>query len=161
MNGTAKIRFVLTALLAASGIVLGGCGDETTDSGDETVDAATVNVKMGEFYVVATPASVPAGDVELHVTNEGPEDVHELVVLKTDLPADKLPLDAAGDVDEEATGIEAMGEVEDVASGAEAHLDLKLAAGKYVLICNIAQMEPDNTIEHHYTEGMFTSFTVE
>jgi hypothetical protein len=35
-----------------------------------------------------------------------------------------------------------------------------LAPGKYVLICNIVQTEPDGSIEAHYKVGMRTAFTV-
>jgi len=35
-----------------------------------------------------------------------------------------------------------------------------LAPGKYVLICNIVQTEPDGSKEAHYKVGMRTAFTV-
>lgn len=38
-------------------------------------------------------------------------------------------------------------------------LTIDLAAGRYVLICNI--VEKDDEIESHYQEGMRVSFTVE
>jgi uncharacterized cupredoxin-like copper-binding protein len=74
--------------------------------------------------------------------------IHELVVLKTDVPADQLPV-IKGKVTEKQ--FKKMGEVEDVAAGESKRLTLKLPAGRYVLICN----EPG-----HYEMGMRTSLLV-
>ena len=46
--------------------------------------------------LVATPTSVPAGDVTFVVKNTGTID-HEMIVLKTDTPFDQLPVADAGD----------------------------------------------------------------
>src|SRR4026209_2020233 len=48
----------------------------------------TVAVALQEWAVLRAPDSVPAGTVTFQVTNTGPEDVHEFVVLKTDLDPD-------------------------------------------------------------------------
>ena len=66
--------------------------------------ATTVAVTLQEWSVLAAPASAPAGSVTFQVTNTGPEDVHEFVVLKTDLDPGALPVDANGAVTEEAQG---------------------------------------------------------
>jgi uncharacterized cupredoxin-like copper-binding protein len=71
-----------------------------------------------------------------------------MVVLKTDVPADKLPV-VNGKVTE--SKFKKMGEVENVAVGKSKHLTLNLTAGRYVLICN----EPG-----HYEMGMHTSLIV-
>jgi uncharacterized cupredoxin-like copper-binding protein len=153
-------RSIMCLPLLALCFTMGCCSDD--DSGSESnASTTTIDVKIGEFYVHATPASTPAGTVKFHITNEGPEDVHELVVLKTDIAPADLPLNADGDADEEADGVTAMGEVEDLAVDASEDLELDLAAGKYVLICNIAQAEPDAGMEHHYPLGMYAGFTVE
>lgn len=75
---------------------------------------------------------------------------HEFVVVRTDLPADQLPLDEDGtEVDEDA--VDAVGEVEDVDPGTTQDLVLTLAPGNYVAFCNI---------ENHYGAGMHVAFTV-
>ena len=74
--------------------------------------------------------------------------MHELVVLKTDLSADKLPV-KNGAVPEKQ--FKKMGEVEDMAPGKSKHLTLKLTPGNYVLICN----QPG-----HYAMGMHVPFVV-
>ena len=83
---------VLMALL-----VLPACGDDGDDAGTvsatETTsdEASTVAVTLQEFAVAADPATAPAGSVTFNVTNEGPDDVHEFVVIKTDLAVTDLP----------------------------------------------------------------------
>jgi uncharacterized cupredoxin-like copper-binding protein len=73
---------------------------------------------------------------------------HEFVVLRTDLDDAHLPVDK-GLVTE--SRFRKMGEVEDLAQGSTKRLSLKLAPGRYVLICN----RPG-----HYEMGMHTSFVV-
>ena len=119
--------------------------------------ATTVAVTLQEWSVLAAPTSAPAGTVTFQVTNTGPEDVHEFVVLKTDLDPGALPVDANGAVTEEGDGIEVVDEIEDIAVGTTQELTVDMAAGKYVLLCNIYE-EADN--EAHYTMGMRTAFTV-
>jgi uncharacterized cupredoxin-like copper-binding protein len=132
------------ALLAA------GC-----DSGD---GGGTVEVTLQEFAVVPGASSVGAGEVTFDVTNEGPEDVHEFVVLRTDLAPDALPTGDDGSVEEEGAGIEVIDEIEDMAVGDNESLTVSLDAGNYVLICNIYDEDEQ---ESHYQEGMRTAFTVE
>ena len=70
--------------------------------------AGAVAVTLQEWAVVPEPASTAAGDVTFQVSNTGPEDVHEFVVLKTDLDAGALPTDDTGAVVEEGEGIEVV-----------------------------------------------------
>ena len=79
------------------------------------------------------------------------------MVLETDLDAGALPVDATGAVTEEGEGIEVVNEIEDVAVGATQELTVTLAAGKYVLLCNIYD---ETEKEAHYTMGMRTAFIV-
>lgn len=92
--------------------------------------------------------SVPAGRVIFLVTNAGAI-AHELVVLRTDLAADKLlpNPDVAGKVEEQLH----MGETGDVAGGRFNGLELLLGPGSYVIICNELG---------HYAGGMRVAFTV-
>jgi uncharacterized cupredoxin-like copper-binding protein len=115
-------------------------------------------VTLQEWSVLPEVASADAGEITFHVTNDGPEDVHEFVVIKTDLAPGDLPTDETGSVDEEGEGMEVMGEVEDLAIDASEDLTLTLEAGNYVLLCNIYSEDEQ---EAHYEEGMRTAFTVE
>jgi hypothetical protein len=89
--------------------------------------------------------------------NTGTEDVHEFVVLKTDLDPGALPTDANGAVTEAGEGIEVVDEIEDLPVGQTRELTVSLAAGKFVLLCNIYD---DTAKEAHYKMGMRTLFIV-
>jgi len=122
--------------------------------------STSVSVGLQEFAIVPSVASAPAGKVTFVAKNTGPDDVHEMVVLRTDLDPAALPVDNDGKADEEGDGIMSIGETGDVAVGATKDVAFDLAPGKYVLICNIVQTEPDGSKEAHYKVGMRTAFTV-
>ena len=112
----------------------------------------SVTAKLTEFKIELGATSAPGGPVTFELTNSGTV-VHEFVVFKTDLGADKLPLAADGaTVDEAGAGasLTLVDEVEDIAVGATASLAVDLPAGHYVAICNVPA---------HYTSGMRTEFT--
>jgi uncharacterized cupredoxin-like copper-binding protein len=117
-----------------------------------------VTVTLQEWAVVPDVATVSAGSVTFNISNTGPEDVHEFVVLRTDLGAGSLPTDSTGAVSEDGEGVEVMGEVEDVPVGESGDLTLNMAPGKYVLLCNVYSEEEK---EAHYSMGMRTDFTVD
>jgi len=116
-----------------------------------------VQVALQEWGVTPSSTSVAAGEVTFQITNNGPADVHELVVIKTDLDHGSLPTDTNGKVSEAGGGMEVSGEVEDIAVGATPELKLTLAAGKYVLLCNIYD---ETEKEAHYKMGMHVAFEV-
>jgi uncharacterized cupredoxin-like copper-binding protein len=114
-------------------------------------------VTLQEWAVLPASESVAAGDVTFQVTNSGPEDVHEFVVLETDLDPGSLPTDDTGAVTEEVEGIEIVDEIEDIPVGQSQDLTVSLAAGKYVLLCNIYD---ETEQEAHYQLGMRIGFDV-
>jgi uncharacterized cupredoxin-like copper-binding protein len=138
------------ATVAALGLVAAGCSSD--DGG------GTVEVTLQEFAVIPAPGSISSGEVSFEVTNEGPDDVHEFVVFKTDLAPDALPTVEDGSVDEEGEGLELIDEIEDMAVGDSETLTVSLDAGSYALICNIYDEDEQ---ESHYQEGMRVAFTVE
>jgi uncharacterized cupredoxin-like copper-binding protein len=165
----------VVAALAAVALALAACtpgattgptaGGAATSGGGATAGAASggggagsVEVTLREFEVLAQPASATAGEVTFEVTNDGPEDEHELVVIKTDLDPGDLPTDTNGAVDEEGDGIEVIDEVEEIPVGESESLTVDLEAGSYVLICNIFE---DSENESHYQMGMRTAFDVQ
>jgi hypothetical protein len=87
-------------------------------------------------------------------------DVHEFMVVKTDLAPDALPTVADGSFDEAGSGVEVIDEVKDVAVGQSQDLTVSLVAGAYVLLCNKVVTENGET-ESHYAKGMHAAFTVE
>ena len=92
------------------------------------------------------------------MTNDGPDDIHEFVIIRTDLDPADLPTDETGAVDESGEGMEVIDEIEDIPVGETQEVTADLEAGSYVLLCNIYSADED---EAHYAEGMRTTFDVE
>jgi len=146
------------AALSLAALVAGCSGSAASPSAPPTASApatSTVEVSVQEWAVVPASASVRAGSVTFNVKNIGPKDAHEMVVIKTDLAPEALPTKADGSIDEEGAGVKAMGEVEEVAVNGTKTVTIDLAAGKYLLLCNIV----DGT-EVHFKLGMRTAFEV-
>jgi len=145
--------------LCALALVLVACGN---DKGTTQTNASSVAVSLQEWSVLPSPGSVAAGKVTFNVSNKGKHE-HEFVVIKTDLDLTALPVSADGSINEDGTGFTAVGEIEDIAAGANPSTSFTLAAGKYVLFCNIVEDEalPDMAgTKSHYKLGMRTGFTV-
>lgn len=157
-RGLAKRHLGFGFAIAIALAVLPACGSDTGDSGASS--GGTVEVTLQEFAISTSASSVSVGSVTFNVNNDGPEDVHEFVVIRSDLGLTALPTDDDGAVLEDGEGLEAVDEIEDLAVDASGSLTVDLEAGAYVLICNIVQTEPDGSIESHFAEGMRTSFTV-
>ncbi len=149
--------------LAMFGLVT-ACGSDSSSSsadtaaegGDVTVAAdagggTPVAVTAGDTsdttqFLKVEPTSVPAGKVTFTFTNTGNRQ-HEMVVLKTDTPADQLTVGADNKVSED----DSVGEIGETDQGKTVVKTFDLAAGSYVLVCNI---------EKHYNQGMKSTFTV-
>ena len=131
--------FVVPAAISLA-FTVGNCG------GDGGIGAT-----LADFSITLEEDSAAPGDVTFDVSNDA-EQVHEFVVLKTDIAEGELPTDDAGDVDEAGDpGIELVDEIEDIEAGDSPSLTVTLDAGSYVLICNLPG---------HYAQGMHTSFSV-
>jgi len=170
------IRTRLGLLFAAAALTFVACGGGASPSpsagptvappaGEPAPDASesmaagatTVDVTLQEWAVVPSVTSVPAGEVTFVVSNTGPADVHEFVILKTDLGAANLPVDDTGAVDETGAGITVVDEIEDIAVGSAGEVTVTLEPGAYVLLCNIFD---ETEQEAHYAMGMRLDFTV-
>ena len=161
MRSQGRLIVFLFGSLAALALTACGTGTATSSpagAGGSPAAGQTVDVTLQEWAVVPSSASVAAGDVTFAVSNTGPEDIHEFVVLKTDLDAGALPVDDTGAVVEGGEGITVIDEIEDIPVGESQDLSVSLDAGHYVLLCNI-YTEAEQ--EAHYTQGMRTNFTVE
>jgi hypothetical protein len=162
MARTLKAR--VGATLVAGTLILSACGGGTSPSpttgGGGSVPpggGTTIDVTLQEWAVVPSADAAPAGDVTFKVTNQGPADPHEFVILKTDLGASALPVDETGTVDEEGSGIVVIDEIEDIAVDGSGEVTAPLEAGSYVLLCNIYD---ETELEAHYAMGMRIDFTV-
>ncbi|MFL6183733.1 MAG: sulfocyanin-like copper-binding protein [Actinomycetes bacterium] len=118
---------------------------------DPTPRGTPVNVLLDDFTLRRDVAVVPAGTVRFRILNEGPT-THELSVIRTDRAPDKLPLQRDGlTINEDAPGMHFINEAEGIEIGDRRTLALRLAAGNYVLYCNM---------EGHYLGGMHAALTV-
>lgn len=145
--GTATRSLTVIAFM-----LLAACSKDQATPADTTVEVA-----LQEFAVLPAASTAPAGDVTFTATNTGPNDQHELLVLKTDLDPGALPVDANGAVDEAGSGFEVIGEIEPFDVDTTESVTFTLTAGKYVLACNIYDEAED---EAHYKLGMRTAFNV-
>jgi uncharacterized cupredoxin-like copper-binding protein len=152
-----RILMIGAAAFLAVAATACGDGDEAGGGGGGGGGGTTVDVALQEFAVIPAQDSASAGTITFRVENTGPEDVHEFVVIKTDLAPDALPTDENGVVDEAGEGIEVIDEIEDIPVGETQSVTVELEAGSYALICNIFEEEEQ---EAHYTMGMRTAFTV-
>ena len=134
---TLSLAFVLVALR----------GEDDGAQAAPPAQAATVQVTLQEFSVTANPSSAPAGDVDFVASNAGSVN-HELVIIRTDLAPDALPV-VGSQVDESA--VQVIDEIPPFAPGTQQTASTNLATGAYVLICNVPT---------HYQAGMRTGFTV-
>ncbi|NJD28266.1 MAG: hypothetical protein FIA92_08200 [Chloroflexi bacterium] len=160
-NDRASMMVAAVILAIAAGAC--GTGDGTSPPGAGTAPpadggGATVAVTLQEWAVVPDTISTASGDVTFTVTNAGPEDEHELVIVRTDLDPGALPTDETGAVVETGEGIEVVDEVEEIPVGGSEELTATLEPGAYVLLCNIYSAEEN---EAHYQLGMRTAFSVE
>ena len=145
-----KVRVTLVAICVLGAVLVAvSCG------GGESGRAVKVTEK--EWSVLTDVQRVKSGEVNFEDTNEG-KVTHEFVIVKSDVALDELPLDADGKVDEDQ--VETIGEIEDILPGSTHEATFTLEPGKYILICNIAATEADQSVLH-YKNGMRTPLVVE
>jgi hypothetical protein len=124
------------------------------------VGAATVvPVTLQDGAVVLGVSPITEGPVELEISNAGPEHAHELVVVRTDLPADGLPTLDDGSFDESAEGVEVVVRTDPVEVGGSTTLAVHLVAGHHVFLCNDVG-DVDGEPSAHYAAGMRTDVEV-
>jgi Sulfocyanin (SoxE) domain len=135
---TFPLRAALGASLALGVLALSGCA---IDGSQKAAGQPIVNVTERDFRISA-PRRLPAGDVNLSVTNRGP-DAHELIVVRKD--ARQLPIRSDGlTVDEEKIASDEVGVLEP-SDPTVRGLKLHLRPGTYVMFCNM---------DGHYKAGM-------
>jgi uncharacterized cupredoxin-like copper-binding protein len=108
-----------------------------------------LNVLVKDFKIEPLRPTIENGLVTLRVHNVGPA-THEFVLIRSELPADELPIASDGlSVDEDR--VVPVGELTEVEAGASGSLTLPLTGGRYVFFCNL---------EGHYLTGMYASIEV-
>jgi uncharacterized cupredoxin-like copper-binding protein len=135
------IRFSLALLLGLAVTVAACSGASETIPTD--VDVA---VHMQDYKVILSVPTAKAGTVKFGIKNEGGME-HSFELIRTDIAFDQLP--TTGDAKAKEDGL--IKQVKSIAVGKVSVVSADLAAGKYVIICNVAG---------HYQLGMRAAFTV-
>jgi uncharacterized cupredoxin-like copper-binding protein len=130
------------ALLLGLAVTIAGCAS-SADNIPADVDVA---VHMQDYKVILSVATVKAGTIRFGVKNEGNME-HSFELIKTDLPFDQLP--TSGDAKAKEDGL--VKQVKSLGVGKVSVVSADLAAGKYVVICNVAG---------HYQLGMRAALIV-
>ena len=132
----------LFPVLAAVIVAAAACAAPAADTGE----VPGLYLDLSDFKIVTDHPTVTAGHLVFGIRNHAAM-AHEVKVLKTDLDADKLPIDGS------AKAIEAgkVGELMNIGAGASRKLVLDLTPGRYVIVCNIAG---------HYQLGMRVALEV-
>ena len=114
----------------------------------ETIPAdVDVAVRMQDYKVLLSVTTVKPGSVRFGIKNEGGLE-HSFELLRTDLPFDKLP--TTPDAKAKEDGL--VKQIKSIPVGKVSVITADLAAGKYVVICNIPG---------HYQLGMRAALTVQ
>ena len=150
MTGTVRRGL---ALIAIGGLLV-ACSTPGASPGGNGPISATLK----EWQINLSSTTLSTGKITFNVTNDGDKE-HEFVVRKTDLQSDKLPLNAAGEVSEDATELTEVGDPSEAAEikpgSKDTTLTVTLQPGHYVIFCNLHVEEL-----LHYQKGMHVDFTV-
>ena len=145
-----SVQTIIPTLLRWTGAcVLAGALAACSGAPAQPATPAPITVSLTNFVLLPGATSAKAGNVTFVATNNGTGVQHEVIVIRTDLAADKLTIESDDRVNEDA--LKSIGEVSELDPGKSGSVTLNLEAGHYVLICNIAS---------HYRLGMHTDFTV-
>jgi uncharacterized cupredoxin-like copper-binding protein len=126
-------------------LALAGIGGANAD-----VKAGPVKATEVEFHTKLSAPSGTAGKISFTVKNAG-HLAHQFLVLKTNLPAGKLPV--KGTTVNVAKAGKLIGGITGAGlkAGTSKTISLRLPAGHYVLFCNLPA---------HYTSGQHVAFSV-
>jgi uncharacterized cupredoxin-like copper-binding protein len=121
----------------------------TTVVNARLMDPST-NASVSKMQIALDRDTVPAGKVTFRAVNESKDQIHELIVVRTDAARTALPYDdRKNEVIEKR--IHHLGEIADLKPGAKGTMTLNLRPGPYAVICN----QPG-----HFKAGMMAALTV-
>jgi Copper binding proteins, plastocyanin/azurin family len=138
------MRARLLLILPAVALLAAACGSATAQTPTPTPPGA-ITVELTEWRVVVPSSGPQAGPQTFIVKNTG-SIAHDLTILKTDLPADKIP-QANGKALEDGR----VAGTAELNPGQSTRLAVTLQPGNYVFICNELG---------HYALGMHTAVKV-
>lgn len=157
-----KINKLLNVLFCMPVLLLGAA---EVMAGDKKYGGRqAVEIDIREWNLTLSAEKIKAGNVGFAVHNRGKE-THELAVIKLNngmMYTGQLPTTKNGSIDEDnMTFGKIVGEIEDIKSGQKAKQLFSLEPGRYAVICNMLEKEPDGSLEAHYAMGMHALLEVE
>ena len=136
------LAFLSPVLLLAGPLLAAGA--------PQTVKVLLTDSDAEHMTLAVDRTQLKPGKVTFDVTNASQDQIHEMLVLRTDAAGQPLPYDARNEkVIEQNT--QDLGEVADLDPGKGGTLTLDLRPGHYLLICN----QPG-----HFMHGMKADLTV-
>jgi len=111
--------------------------------------AGSPTVQLSEYKVAVGASTYKPGKVDFTIANGGTVE-HELLVFRTDQPPSAFPIDAEGDINEEA--LNKISDGDNIAPGASQTRTIDLSQpGTYTFVCNLPG---------HFKAGMYQTITV-
>lgn len=135
-GGRARAARALAVVVSSAGLIA------ITSSPAEPASGGAVSVTLVEWKLLPRQATVRAGRVSFVVRNDGTMD-HEFLVLRSERHHHSLKVKGGMAVE---TG--RIGEIPAIPSGTSKRITLKLAPGRYVMLCNLLG---------HYQAGQYAA----
>ncbi|HSB00849.1 MAG TPA: cytochrome C oxidase subunit IV family protein [Anaerolineales bacterium] len=127
-------------------------GEKEAQAVNAAVNATgqVIDVKEVSFQINFSQYNAQAGPITFHIVNGADDMLHEFILIQSDASADELPTDEkTGRVNEDAVTI--ITAAEDIPPSQSRNITVNLAAGHYVIVCNLPG---------HYEQGMRVDFNV-
>lgn len=134
-------------------VAVAACGSNPPGSQPASASAGSgaVSGTLRDTAIELSPSTIGPGALTFSINNAG-STAHEFEVIALPAGTDGAALPVENHVvNTSANGLSVVDEVEEIAPSTSTHLSVNLAAGSYVVICNIAG---------HYESGMHATFTV-
>lgn len=144
------MKLLLASCAVLAGLILVGCSDSE--------GGGNLRVTLNEWSISTDKTSLPEGPIEFTIKNDGKEE-HELVIVRTDIPAGDLPKKNDGSADLGAPDVDEVHTVDEIGDGDETGRTYTLDAGNYVFIDNTVT-DKNGVITPYYEMGMYVGFTV-
>ena len=154
------VRLLSILAVAVLSFAVMSCDDDDSGAPSEPTDATPssteeqgtvgtiIGVNESEYTIRLNQRTAPAGEMKFILMNEG-SIAHQFVLVKTEIPAEDLPLAENGFADTQAEGIELIYKEEAFPPAERRELELTLDPGHYVMLCNLPG---------HYARGMRVNF---
>jgi uncharacterized cupredoxin-like copper-binding protein len=153
-RGTSRraLRFLAIGCGVLLATTIGAIAWGASRSGASVAPFPSVTATESDFTIHLSAARVTAGPFALVANNRGPS-AHELVVFRTSLAPNKLPVDSAGDVIESSRQLVKVADSgASIPPGQSRTLYTVLTPGNYVFVCNLPG---------HYHLGMRAALVVQ